>query len=651
MMTDDGRLRGGDGTVDKRQRARLATLVRRFVEAESWAASRVFAERHPELLSGDADAVLTWLRDAAADRGDAVAARAYADHQRVLRRYREHGASAFDELITPGVPGALRPRWVAAEAAYERYRARPGRTTADAAALAVMEVVSDRDFVAVPAGQRAGMRQAAGTVLGERYQRYGGPAADLDGSVACFTAAVAEVGADDPDRPSYVSALGNVLGMRYECRGDPADLDAGIRWSREAARNAPSGERWWLLHNLSANLGVRHEMRGEPADLAEAIETARVALACEPPESARPVLASTLAGLYLGRYECDGALDDLRSAIDVARAGGGAAPRLERAALLVIHAVALDRYADHVRAPGMREEAAGLLAKAARLLPRGSSKLATCLSALGQTHLTRFRDTAAPADLLAARDAFARALRNLGQGAPRAALVRSSMGTTEVALAALGIPGSSVETAIRELQAAADEGAASTRLRPFLLANLAAGRAAQHRRASDSESLQAGVTAYQEATREGLAHDLEVALNSARDWGDWAAERQSWREASTAYGIALDAADRIRRHQPGRAEKEIWLGSAQALGWQAGQAAARAGLLELAVAQAERGRAQLLAEELSLGQLDMARLSVTSPELASRYAAAAGRVRGLDAAARGERSGLALSSRPDGQPG
>ena len=159
------------------------------------------------------------------------------------------------------------------------------------------------------------------------------------------------------------------------------------------------------------------------------------------------------------------------------------------------------------------------------------------------------------------------------------------------------------------------------------------------------------MTAYQEATREGLAHDLEVALNSARDWGDWAAERQSWSEASTAYGIALDAADRIRRHQPGRAEKEIWLGSAQGLGWQAGQAAARAGLLELAVAQAERGRAQLLAEELSLGQLDLARLSAASPELASRYAAAAGRVRGLDAAARSERSGLALGPRPGGRPG
>ena len=302
--------------MDKRRRARVATLVRRFVDAESWAASRVFAERHPELLSGDADAVLAWLREDAAGRGDTVAARAYENHQRVLRQYREHGACVFDELIAPEVPGALRPQWVAAEAAYERYRARPSRVTADAAAAAVMHVINDRDFTAVPAGQRAGMHQAAGTVHGERYQRYGGPAADLDESVACFTAAVSEAGTGDPDRPSYISALGNVLGMRYECCGDPADLDAGIRWSREAIQNSPADERWWLLHNLSANLGVRHEIHGAPADLAEAVETARAALACDPPESARPVLASTLAGLYLGRYECDGDLDDLRSALD-----------------------------------------------------------------------------------------------------------------------------------------------------------------------------------------------------------------------------------------------------------------------------------------------------------------------------------------------
>jgi tetratricopeptide (TPR) repeat protein len=626
--------------VAKLRRSGLTRLIQRFVEADSWAASRVFVERHRALLSDDADEVLTGLLDAASARGDGAAAHTYEVHRAALRRYRECGAAAFDELIAPSVPAALRPRWVAAEAAYERYRGRPGRAAADAAVLAVTAVLQDDGLADVPAVLRAGMHQAAGTVYGERFQRYRGPAADLDAAVTCFSAAIEETSDDDPDRPSYVSALGNVLGMRYEQRGDPMDLDAGIHWSREAVRNMPDDERWWLLHNLSASLDVRYEMFGDLADLAEAVETARAALACDPPESARLVLASALASLLLDRYEREGTIDDLRSAINVAQAGDPEGPKLERAVLMAIRAVALDRYAERVHSPVMLDEAITLLNEAVRLLGRGSPHLAACLSALGHTHLTRFRDNGAPADLVAARDAFARALRHVDPRAPRAALYRSSMGTIEVTLATLDVPGFDLESAVSGLQAAADSGSRHPRIRPFLLANLAAGREAQYRRISGDEKLKTGVAAYQQACSEGLTHDLEVALNAARGWGDWATERQSWAEADTAYGIALDVADRLRQHQLRRPEKEIWLRSAQGLGSQAGHAATRAGHLERAVVQIERARAQLLAEELSLARLDLARLAVMAPDLAGRYAALASRLRSLDAVARNDRSGL-----------
>jgi hypothetical protein len=621
------------------RRSRLTQLIQRFVEADSWAASRVLAERHRALLSDDADELLTGLLDAAAARGDHATAHAYEAHRAALRRYREHGAAAFDELIAPGVPAALRPRWVAAEAAYEHYRSRPGRATADAAAQAVTAVLADDGLSGVPAGLRAGMRQAAGTVFGERFQRHGGPAADLDAAVTCLAAAIEETADDDPDRPSYVSALGNVLGLRYEQRGDPADLDAGVHWSREAIRGMPDDERWWLLCNLSASLGVRYEMLGDAADLDEAVRTARAALASEPPRSARLVLASALASLFLDRYERDGTIDDLRSAIDTAQPGDLEGPRLERAVLMAIRAAALDRYAERVHAPALLDEAITLLSEAVRLLARGSPHLPVCWSALGHTYITRFRDNDAPADLFTARDAFARALRQVDPRAPRAALFRSSMGTVEVTLAALGAPGSDLSSAVSHLQAAADSGSRHPQIRPFLLANLASGREAQYRREGGDENLEAGVTAYRQACGEGLTHDLEVALNAARSWGDWAAERRSWAEADTAYGIALDVADRLRRHQLRRPEKEIWLSSARGLGSQAGQAAARAGHVERAVVQLERARAQLLAEELSLARLDLGRLAVTAPDLASRYAALASRLRSLDAAARNSRSG------------
>lgn len=624
------------------RRSRLVALVQRFVEADSWSASRVLVERHTVLLSDDADDVLTDLKALASAQGDSAAAHNFEVHQTALRRYRKLGAAAFDELVAPDVPARLHPQWAAAEAAYERYRARPSRTTADIAVHAVTAVLRHDGFAAVPTVVRAGMHQAAGTLLGERYQRHGGSAADLDAAVIFFTAAVQELPDGAPDRPSYVSALGNVLGMRYEERGDLADLDAGIQWSREAAVAMPASERWWLLHNLSANLGIRHEMLGDPADLTEALDTAREALASDPPESARAVLASGLSTLLLDRYERDGAIDDLRSSINVAQAAGFAGPREERAALMITLATALQRYAERVNSPDRLEDAIRLLDNAARLLGKRSPHLPTCLSAFGQIYLTRFELNGAPSDLLAASDAYARALRRAHPAAPRTALMRSSKGTVEVTLASLDVAGFGFDSAVSDLEAAANARSCSPRIRAFLLANLAAGRQARHRRTHGQEDLKAGVSAYREACRDALTHDLEVALNAALDWGDWAGDRASWAEASTAYALAFEAADSLWRHQLGRTEKEIWLSAAQRLGAQAGLAAARAGQLDRATVFMERGRAQLLAEILSLGQLDLAQLATVDPDLADRYTAAADRLRSLDAATRQARSGYPI---------
>jgi hypothetical protein len=242
----------------------------------------------------------------------------------------------------------------------------------------------------------------------------------------------------------------------------------------------------------------------------------------------------------------------------------------------------------------------------------------------------------------AAHEAFVRALRQVDPRAPRAALFRSSLGTIEVTLAALGAPGFDLGSAVSQLQTAADDGRRNPRIRPYLLANLASRRETQYRRTGGDENLEAGVAAYRQACDEGLTQDLEVTLNAARGWGDWAADRRSWAEADTAYGIGLDVADRLRRHQLRRPEKEVWLSSTRGLGSQAGQAAARAGRPGRAAVQVERGRAQLLAEELSLGQLDLARLAEAAPELAGRYAALAARLQSLDAAGRNERPGLFL---------
>ncbi len=508
---------------DEPRRSRLVTLVQRFVRADSWPASRALVERHPALLSVGADDILTELRALASSRGDSAAQHALEVHQSLLRRYREVGDAAFDELLAPGVPTALRSQWIAAEAAYERYRARPGRAAADSAIDAITPVLRHDDLAAVPAAARAGMRQAAGTLLGERYQRHGGSPADLDAAITCFAGAVRDLPDDDPDYPSYASALGNVLGMRFEERGDSADLDAAIHWSRASAVAQPTHERWWILHNLSANLGIRYEMLGRPADLDEALTTARDALASEQPESARTVLAHGVAALLLDRYERDGALDDLLSCVDVARAAGSAGPRQERAALLVLLATALQRHAEHVSSTAELDEAAGLIVDAVRLLGKRSPHLPVAFGALAQLYLTRFELNGTTADLLGAHDAYARALKRADAAAPHTVLLLSGKGRIETTLASLELAGFSIDVAVSDLTAAAGAADRTPRLRPFLLANLAAGLAARHRMLRRQEDLEEGAGAYEQACAEALTHDLEVALNAALDWGDWPA--------------------------------------------------------------------------------------------------------------------------------
>jgi hypothetical protein len=89
------------GEVKWPSRSWLVALVQRFVQAESWAASRVLVERHPVLLSPDADDILSDLCALASARGDSASARAFEVRQTLLRRYREAGRTAFDEVIAP----------------------------------------------------------------------------------------------------------------------------------------------------------------------------------------------------------------------------------------------------------------------------------------------------------------------------------------------------------------------------------------------------------------------------------------------------------------------------------------------------------------------------------------------------------------------
>jgi tetratricopeptide (TPR) repeat protein len=631
--------------VTGRRGRRLQRLMMRFVAADSWAASREVLERHPVLLSDEADAVLARLAVRAAADGDDHGASLFEAHRAVLLRCRVAGPGVFDELTAGDVAAPLRARWVAAEGAYERYRVRPGRSTVAAAVSAVIGVVHDPAFGDVPGGRRAGMLQAAGTLLGQRYPWYGGRPADLDGAIAAFTDAVAVE--DDVDRPSYLSGLGAALGLRYERLGDFADLDRAITCSRDALAAAPPADRPSLSHNLAANLAVRYQTRGDPADLTEAIDTARAALAAESSGPTRTILVSGLAGLLVDRFEQRGTLDDLEMAIRLAGEMPAEAAPGDRAVLLAALGTALQRHAERTGPGEAAEEADAAvtyLEAATRVLDRRRSPhRVNCLAALGQAYLTRFQITSSADDLRRARDTLVRAIRKAGQLGPQTALLRSQRGAIELALVEAGVPGVDLGQVVADLTAAAHHSTSQPRIRPMLLANLAAGHRVRLQVAGDPADLLAGVDAYRRACQEASDTDPEIALAAAAGWANWASARHDWTEACEAYEAAFDAADRLWRNQVSRAAKESWLAETTALTGNAVVAAGRAGRPIRSALFAEQGRARLLAESLDITGLDLERLNARDCRLAARYRASRDRMLALEA---GVAKARALTPRP-----
>jgi hypothetical protein len=596
----------------------LEVAVARFVGADSWSGSRVVVERHPELLTDAADALLTQM---AGETDDAHAAQAFRTHRDLLRHCRERGVAAvFDELIAPGVPAGLRARWAAAEQAHERYWDDADPSTLAAAIERTGAVMRDPLLADVPAEARAGIARAAGVLLVERYLLNADPA-DLNAAVQMFEMAVTAAAPGTAERSENLSALGNALGMRYEDHGERADLDAGIDALREALIPETLGpeDRRILLHNLTVNLGVRAEIFGDPADLDAAIEYARDGIDAAGEHDSLPAFLSTLTNLLVNRYERDGVLADLRDAAAAAERGIALEPLPELVATLgAVRQLQFDR--DHD--PATLDAAVVLLRQAADDL--AGPYLPICLGHLGNALLTRFELVQHRTDLDDAQAAFDRAVTATDPRSPRAAALRSSLGLT--LLERYRHAGGPLVDAVSALEGALRDGAAETRIRPFLLTNLAYAREAQYQRSRTERDLAAAVEAYQQACQEGLAQQLEIALTSARRWGAWASRRASWAEAAGAYDVGLDAAERLWRGQAGRADQEIWLGAAQGMPDRASFARARAGEPHRAVVVLELGRARLLAEALRGGP---DQLAAQAPALADRYQRAAARFRSL----------------------
>src|SRR5205814_1954758 len=96
--------------------------------------------------------------------------------------------------------------------------------------------------------------------------------------------------------------------------------------------------------------------------------------------------------------------------------------------------------------------------------------------------------------------------------------------------------------------------------RPAYLNNLGSGLRDRYRHTERLEDFEQAANSYRQACEQGLTVALEVALRTARNWGEWAVARADWAEASVAYHYGLTAIDRLFAVQLVRGDQESALG-------------------------------------------------------------------------------------------
>ncbi|MEW2556655.1 CHAT domain-containing protein [Streptomyces zhihengii] len=185
---------------------------------------------------------------------------------------------------------------------------------------------------AVPSGEEAArdpLTRAA--ELGDLYQFYGN-AAHLDEAIRVLGPAVEtsqEGGHDAASSAGHLFVLGRMHALRAQITGGGRDLDDAVAHGRRAVDVVPTGTTSpysvdELLSGLADTLRIRFEQRGDPADLDEAVGLLREALRLDGGVTSEAIHRNRLGLVLQRRHECNHDLPDLLLAVRVLTEASGA---------------------------------------------------------------------------------------------------------------------------------------------------------------------------------------------------------------------------------------------------------------------------------------------------------------------------------------
>ena len=261
----------------------LLVRLQEFIQAETWDQSQRIVAQNPDLLTDEADALLTQLCAAAEAQGEEDAARHFTTHRDLLRRCREIGIeAAFAEIIGAGqtassTPAAFRQAWQQAQTAEAHYLQTGDIAFLHEAIAAWESILRHRVFPTADARFRLAVLNDSGGCYLRRYWARG-QTSDLNQALAQWRQAVQATPAGSPDLPGYLNNLGNGLRDRYAARGSFADLEEAIAVYRQAVALWQDRLLWQSDPGVPARAAAQLNRRLLPLLLAARDEAAAPAL-------------------------------------------------------------------------------------------------------------------------------------------------------------------------------------------------------------------------------------------------------------------------------------------------------------------------------------------------------------------------------------
>lgn len=622
-----------DGDLNQRIIQALSDLA----SAHSVAECRSVVESCPYLLTDQGETLLEEFLAEAKARGDRFAffVRILQHRGELLRQCRELGVEEGFEQATsvnwPQLPPDDFDELVEAEECERHYEETGSVEALDAAVTAWQRVLGSPAFLEASVDLRAVLLHRNAVAFARRYEATG-DVEDIEAAICSWERGLDPLPADSPYRPLYLHSLSRGLEIRFRCTSDVSDLHRALAASEEALQLTPMSfiDRPGYLYRVGTCYRRLYEYAGDKGHLSHAITAHQDAIDAAAEDSDElPEYHNALGAALCTRFKHSGDVEDLRRGIDVFRQAAQASTAGWSAPPSCLHNLgnALLIHYRHAQETSDLDEAVDALRRAVELTPQTSQNLPTHLASLGNALSERYALTGDRDDLVQAIAACEKAVHVAPAGAPERAILLSNLGKVLNDQYLLTGDRQALQRTVSLSEEAMRIVPAQSPWRSTCLHGLGISLKHLYQDSKDPDYLVEAVAAFEGSCRAGLEQAPEVTLESCRDWGGWAMQRQAWGEAVRAYKYGMDAVERLYQAQLLRRSKESWLRRVQGLYCQSSLALTLNGDVCGAAVALERGRARMLSEALERHRADLRRLCIEGrKDLYERYVNACERV-------------------------